>query len=223
MIRTTKLGALTIGIAMAAAGGGAALAAGVTLPFTGDGNTIAGCYSSGGSLKVRTPAEPVCPKGYTPLDWAAKGQAGAAGPTGPTGPAGAAGPAGPAGASQAYRIQSEHVVSSETSEQEIVGLSDLAGSYVFYTTVRQAPYITEGGSFFSRDLQCSIRLNGNPVDLAPLIVGRQLTVTDVVALTVPAGSKFTVGCVLRQGSGFGEDERSLAKARITALKVGSIS
>jgi hypothetical protein len=43
-----------------ALGTGIAVAAGVTLPFSGDGNTINGCYSSGGALKVLTPSEQRC-------------------------------------------------------------------------------------------------------------------------------------------------------------------
>ena len=59
---------------------GVAVAAGVTLPFSGaDGNTISGCYSTGGALKLRTPAEPTCPKGYTPINWNATGPTGAQG------------------------------------------------------------------------------------------------------------------------------------------------
>jgi hypothetical protein len=46
-------------------GTGVAWAAGVTLPFSGDGNTINGCYSSGGALKVLTPSSPTCPTGYS--------------------------------------------------------------------------------------------------------------------------------------------------------------
>jgi len=39
----------------------------VTLPLSGDGNTIQGCYSSGGALKVLTPSQPTCPDGFTPI------------------------------------------------------------------------------------------------------------------------------------------------------------
>jgi hypothetical protein len=77
-------------IAAAAVGGGIAAAAGVTLPFSGDGNTINGCYSSGGALKVLTPSEPTCPKGYAPIQWNQTGPQGPAGPQGATGPQGQA-------------------------------------------------------------------------------------------------------------------------------------
>jgi hypothetical protein len=108
----TKKRALTSAAALALAatiGTGIAVAAGVTLPFSGDGNTINGCYSSGGALKVLTPTAPACPAGFTPITWNQTGPQGPQGPkgdTGPQGPAGiqgpqgdtgAAGPAGPAG------------------------------------------------------------------------------------------------------------------------------
>jgi hypothetical protein len=60
-------------------GTGVAWAAGVTLPFSGDRNTINGCYSSGGALKVLTPSSPTCPAGYIPIHW---------NQTGPQGPQG---------------------------------------------------------------------------------------------------------------------------------------
>jgi hypothetical protein len=86
-----------------ALGTGAAVAAGVTLPFSGDGNTIQGCYSSGGALKVLTPTQPTCPDGYSPIHWnvtgpqGPKGDVGPRGPAGPQGPRGATGPLGPVG------------------------------------------------------------------------------------------------------------------------------
>jgi hypothetical protein len=91
MRMSRRVGLGTAGLAIAAIGCGLAMAAGATLPFTGDGDTIAGCYSSGGALKVRTPSEPTCPKGYEPISW------GVTGPQGPSGPQGAQGPQGPQG------------------------------------------------------------------------------------------------------------------------------
>jgi hypothetical protein len=79
------------------AGTGIAIAAGVTLPFSGDGNTINGCYSSGGALKVLTPSTPTCPDGFTPITWNQTGPQGPQGPTGDTGPQGPGGPTGPRG------------------------------------------------------------------------------------------------------------------------------
>ena len=61
MTRFRRAGLIATGFTAAAIGCGLALAAGVALPFTGDGNTIAGCYSAGGALKLRTASEPTCP------------------------------------------------------------------------------------------------------------------------------------------------------------------
>jgi hypothetical protein len=68
-------------VVVVGAAAGVAIAA-VTLPFSGDGNTINGCYSSGGALKVLTPSNPTCPGGYTPITW---NQTGPKGDTGATG------------------------------------------------------------------------------------------------------------------------------------------
>jgi hypothetical protein len=206
---------------------GVAMAAGVTLPFTGDGNTIAGCYSSGGALKVRTPSEPSCPSGYTKLQWNVTGPRGAEGPQGPAGPdgpQGPQGPAGPAGTSAALQIQSAHVLAPDEGFREIVGLSDLAaGSYLFYTTISNNIYQTSEG-LFSADMECRIELNGVTVDLGSAssdggaVVREYQTMADVVALTVPPASTVRVTCQL-----FVEGERTLATARVTALKIGSIN
>src|SRR5436853_103594 len=47
-----------VSVAVIAVSCGVAIAAGVSvsLPFSGDGNTINGCYSSGGALKIKTPS-----------------------------------------------------------------------------------------------------------------------------------------------------------------------
>jgi hypothetical protein len=96
-MKPNRLVALGAAAALGAAGAGAAVAAGVTLPFSGDGNTINGCYSSGGALKVLTPTQSTCPDGYTPIHWSVTGPQGPIGPQGPAGPQGTEGPAGPQG------------------------------------------------------------------------------------------------------------------------------
>jgi hypothetical protein len=212
----------------------AALAAGASLPFSGDGNTVNGCYSPGGALKLQTTSEPGCPKGYTPIQWNATGPQGPAGPTGAagatgqTGATGATGPQGPAGSSgssDAYRIQSAHVVSSHTDWQEIVGLSDIAaGAYVFSTTVHNGVYLTSSDTL-STDMECKIELNGaahvdlgSAINITGFVIPKYTTSTDVVALQVPDASVLTVSCAL-----FGDgDDRTLAGVRITALRVGTI-
>ena len=126
MLRLWKRGARGKRLVVAAAvvlslgaGTGIAAAAGVVaLPFSGDGNTVNGCYSPGGQLKVLTPKHATCPGGMTPIQWnvtgprgpqgpqgiqGIQGKTGATGPQGPIGPTGATGatgktgPAGPAG------------------------------------------------------------------------------------------------------------------------------
>jgi hypothetical protein len=90
-------------IGLCSAGLGAAVAAGVSLPFSDDGNTINGCYSPGGALKVLTPTQASCPDGYTPIHWNVTGPQGPQGPVGPQGPPGpkgdqgVQGPPGPKG------------------------------------------------------------------------------------------------------------------------------
>lgn len=75
-----------------------AFATGVTLPFSGDGNTINGCYNtSSGQLSLLTPSKPTCPAGTTAIKWnqtGPQGPQGVAGPQGPKGDTGATGPQG---------------------------------------------------------------------------------------------------------------------------------
>ena len=78
---------------------GVAIAAGVSinLPFSGDGNTINGCYSNGGALKVLTPTATTCPGGYVPIHWnvtGPKGDQGIPGIQGTQGPKGDTGATG---------------------------------------------------------------------------------------------------------------------------------
>lgn len=75
--------------------GGIAAATGATLPFSGDGNTINGCYNAeSGTLRVLTPTTPTSPSDLTPIHW---NQTGPQGPQGIAGPKGDAGPPGPKG------------------------------------------------------------------------------------------------------------------------------
>ncbi len=94
------LGAL---VAIVAGSGIAAASGAISLPFSGGGTTINGCYSPGGQLKVLTRTQNTCPPGMTPIQWnvtgpqGPQGPAGAQGVPGPTGPQGIQGVAGPAG------------------------------------------------------------------------------------------------------------------------------
>ena len=63
---------------------GIALAA-VTLPFSGDGNTINGCYSDRGRLVLLTPSAPECGKKFQPIQWSVTGPQGRAGTNGTNG------------------------------------------------------------------------------------------------------------------------------------------
>ncbi len=76
--------ALVAAVAVAAGCCGAAIAA-ATLPLSGDGNTINGCYSAKGDLKLLTPSKPTCPKHYTPIHWNVTGPPGTNGTDGTNG------------------------------------------------------------------------------------------------------------------------------------------
>ncbi len=118
MLQKCNLIMVGAAVMLAASGASIAVASGVTLPFSGDGNTINGCYSRGGALKVRTLARPTCPTGYRSIQWNAtgpqgpRGDTGLQGPVGPQGPkgdtglqgsVGPQGPPGPSGASDVWR------------------------------------------------------------------------------------------------------------------------
>jgi hypothetical protein len=231
-----KLAVTAATIAAIPAAGGVAMAAGVTLPFTGDGSTIAGCYATSGALKVRTPTVPDCPAGYSKIQWNVTGPKGPQGPIGPVGPTGAdgkdgkdgapgqQGPQGPAGASAAYQYQHEHVLEPGSAFTEIGGLSDIpAGSYIFSTTISNSVYVTSS-DVFAADIECKIRLNGAPIDLASagggdgIIIRKYQSTADVVALTVPDASVVSVDCRIFDG-----EIRTLPKMRVTALRIGSIN
>lgn len=55
------------------------------LPFGGDGNTIQACYSDRGTVRLLTQSDPVCPRGYTPIEWNGRGLQGLDGPPGAAG------------------------------------------------------------------------------------------------------------------------------------------
>ena len=103
-IRANRLIVIAAALVTIVAGTGIAAAAGVVnLPFSSDGNTINGCYSPGGQLKVLTAKQTTCPGGMMPIHWNVTGPQGATGPqgiqgaTGPTGPRGATGATGATG------------------------------------------------------------------------------------------------------------------------------
>jgi hypothetical protein len=136
-------------------GAGVAVADGVMLPFSGDGNTINGCYSSGGALKVLTPSAPTCPAGYTPISWNQTGPQGPQGPAGPQGPTGPQGPPGPSGASNMWAV-------SNSGQR---GVLNDAPSQVFESfTLPAGNYVISGQGMFidlDRDFSADLVLNVN--------------------------------------------------------------
>lgn len=96
-MKKRKLIAIGAVVALTATGATVAVAAGVTLPFSGDGNTINGCYSTGGALRVLTSTQSSCPDGFSPIQWNVTGPQGPAGPQGPKGDIGPQGPQGEQG------------------------------------------------------------------------------------------------------------------------------
>ena len=71
-------------LAVASVCSGIALAA-VVLPFSGEGNTINGCYADNGDLVLLTPKVPTCPKKYAPIQWNVTGPQGTPGANGTNG------------------------------------------------------------------------------------------------------------------------------------------
>lgn len=212
-----------VGAVLAVAITSVGIAADVTLPFSGeDGNTINGCFSNGGNLKVLTPSEPACPKGYQQITWNVEGPQGLQGPQGIPGPQGVQGiqgPPGPSGSGPVYYARNEHVVYED--HIEIVGLSDLpAGSYVFTATIGSRTYFTQNGAH-SSDILCFTTLNGPGTNLYDVLsVAEHHTESLALALTVPAGSKFTVRCSDRITQG---DDAALAVGWVIAQRVTAIN
>jgi hypothetical protein len=140
---------LGIVLALAAAGAGvsAAVAAGVTLPFSGDGNTINGCYANGGALKVLTPSQPTCPDGFMPIDWNVTGPQG---PAGPQGPKGDKGDTGGVPTLTTYAVSASNVnVTPQAEVDEIVSCNNSD--------------IATGGGFFLSSGQLQVRFSvGGP-------------------------------------------------------------
>ena len=216
-----RLGLIAAGAGVAATACGLAIAAGATLPFTGDGNTISGCYSTGGSLKLRTPAEPTCPKGYTAIQWSVAGPQGAQGAQGPVGPAGPQGPPGPAattGGADTYFASNSHVVQSTTVPQQVVGFSDLpAGNYAIWTSVKNSRYDTSSGEH-SQGMFCFVTHSA----LGGVTVGEHASASDTWAGTVVAGEQVLLSCLL-QGVGVFDDDATLASATMTAMRIGPVN
>ena len=159
-----------------------------------------------------TPSEPICPKGYSPIQWnvtGPQGPQGVQGPSGLQGPAGPTGPEGPAGESEVLFTGGGHVI-DRTGPQVLASLTDIpAGNYHVSATVSK--------------LACRMNLNGQTIDLGSFVgdrwsVDELSSATEVLAVPVPAASTLQVACGLSVG-----DDRSLGAGRITALKVNTIT
>ncbi len=191
-------------------GGGIAAASGVTLPFSGDGNTIDGCYSSGGALKVLTPSEPTCPSGYTPIQWnqtgpqGPQGPTGSPGPQGPTGPqgpqgdtgaTGPAGPAGPAGTSDAYIASNNGAValSSDFSRRELTHVDLPAGNYAVYAKTDGFNDVSVGDAVYA---DCWLSGPSGDLDQSRVQLGNDesSTIPLVGTVSLPTGGRITLAC-----------------------------
>jgi hypothetical protein len=229
---------LTLGtlITLAAVAAGLALAAGVTLPFSGDGNTINGCYSTGGALKLETASAPTCPTGYVPIHWNVTGPQGPVGPqgiqgaTGPTGATGAAGSTGATGATGttgatgaagADGVSDAYVGSNDASvgilrapggDYEVVSLTVPAGNYVVTATSEVFDFDNDGAS------NCTLLADATSLDGKTGSV--QALETQPMALSgvasLPSGGKLSLSCWTYQ------DGIEMLASKIIALKVTNL-
>jgi Collagen triple helix repeat (20 copies) len=201
-------------IVVAFAGVGVGYATGVALPFSGDGNTINGCYANGGALKVLTPAEPACPTGYQAIHWnvtgpagpqgdpGAQGQTGQTGTTGPAGPAGPAGPQGPAGPAgsggSAAHAYVDHGVLDATRSSGVVGMTIVVGPFT--------PGNTGTADFYCFDLSVTptavfvstALASGNSGSATPAVAGT----SGMAATPCPAGTDVAVRSGINATSSF---------------------
>jgi hypothetical protein len=210
--------AYTVALASAAmAVAGVAYAA---LPYSGaNDKTVEACYSTGGNVKVLTPAEPTCPKGYTPIEWnvtGPQGLQGLQGPQGERGPQGPEGPQGPAGASAtnpAYTNYGDGLRSiGEGLVGQVASLTLPPGSYTLMANAHV------NGADDTRFAQCTL-IPGNvnsTVALFPLadLVGIRLPIIGDV--TAPNGTTVYVQC-------WGLDGPIQATGAVIATRVSSIT
>jgi len=237
------LAGLAVALGMLA---GAAWAAGFSLPFSGDGTTINGCYSSGGALKVLTPSSSNCPSGFTPIHWNVTGPQGAQGPQGPVGnqgpqgpvgPDGSQGPAGPAGASGtsvAYYASNERIIEGHYDDgpQALVGLSNLPnGVYdvsvsVFNKTEGKNDVRCGIGREVAKDdgglSQVRVDVRGNTDVYEPFIVpdGQVVTLTLVINVSRDVQPDLLVQCTTIGGLVF--DHHGAVAGAMTAIKSDSV-
>jgi hypothetical protein len=226
---------LTLGtlIALAAVAAGVALATGVTLPFSGDGNTINGCYSSGGALKLETTSAPTCPSGYVPIHWNVTGPQGPVGPqgiqgarglTGATGAqgangapgaTGATGATGAAGVSDAYVGSNDApvgILRSPAGDYEVVSVTVPAGNYVVTATSQLFDFDNSGSS------NCTLLADATPIDgktgSVEELESQPMAFSGVASL--PSGGKLSISCWTFQ------DGVEMWNSKLIALKVTNL-
>jgi hypothetical protein len=188
-----------------------AWAAGATLPFSGDANTINGCYASGGELRLLTPTTPTCPSGFTPIHWnqtgpqgnqgppGPQGPAGPAGPQGPqgdTGPAGPPGPAGPGGTSDAYIASNNGAVQltdNLTQRTELTHVDLPAGDYAVYA--KTEPFVDDNfGDALTADCWLSEPTGDLDQSDVRLATTGYATIPLEGTVSLPTGGTLTLAC-----------------------------
>lgn len=190
------------------------------LPYAGaDNNTIKGCYSTGGNLKVLTPAEPTCPKGYTPIEWNATGPQGLQGPQGPQGeqgPQGPEGPQGPAGTDATNPAYTNYGGGLRSIGEGLVGqVASLTLPPGNYTLMANAHVNRAGDTRFA---QCTL-IPGNvnsTVALFPLAAVGGIRLPIIGDVTAPNGTTVYVQC-------WGLDGPIEATGAVIATRVSSIT
>lgn len=190
------------------------------LPYSGtDGNTVEGCYSPGGNVKVLTAAEPTCPKGYTPIKWnvtgpqGMQGMQGIQGEQGPQGPEGPQGPAGTSATNPAYTNYGTGLRSiGEGLVGQVASLTLPAGSY----TLMANAHVSRVDD--TRFAQCTL-IPGNvnsTVALFPLAAVGGIRLPIMGDVTAPSGTTVYVQC-------WGLDGPIQAAGAVIATRVSSIT
>lgn len=207
-----------------------AAAAGIAHSVTGDSipdanGVIHACYKKpiGPAAIVRTATD--CGPGQIPIEWSQTGPPGPQGPEGPPGPAGPQGPPGTAGAAHAYHNANRLVVYDD-DWTTVAGHSGLpAGTYVFWVRLINSTYFTSNDSHRA-PMRCETLVNGtrradHSID-SESHETQPVTITEVDALTLPAGSSYVVRCRVVHYYLI-QDDATLADVRVTGLTVGGIN
>jgi hypothetical protein len=193
-----------LGVGMAAAGV-------VSLPFSGDGNTINGCYSSGGALKVLTPSQPTCPDGFAPIHWNVTGPPGAPGADGAAGPPG---PPGGGGSNGYFYADNDHAIALRQ-----FATNDVA---VLWMAPEERYLVTGTTTVWNRmdhavDVSCGITADQAPFETTTVGAGQRAAIT--VVSSTPVGLA-ALDCATFQES---TPDVVATAAEMTAVSVASIT